>query len=72
MMKPNRRPAGQDGSLVNIHILGIPEGIESKQRIKNLFEVIMTRDFFNLVKEKDTQFQKAQKVPTRWTQRGPL
>ena len=38
----------------NISIMGIPEGEESEQRIKNLFEEIMTEKFPNLVKEKDT------------------
>ena len=37
----------------NIQIMGIPEGEESKQGIKNLFEEIMTEKFPNLVKEKD-------------------
>ena len=36
----------------NIHIMGIPEGEENKQGIKNLFEEIMTKNFPNLVKEK--------------------
>ena len=44
----------------NIHIMGIPEGEESKQGIKNLFEEIITQNFLNLVKEKDTQVQEAE------------
>ena len=44
----------------NIHIMGIPEGEESEQRIKNLFEEIMTEKFPNLVNEKDTQVQETQ------------
>ena len=35
--------------------MGIPEGEESEQEIKNLFEDIMTKIFHNLVKKKDTQ-----------------
>ena len=41
----------------NIHIMGILEGEDSKQGIKNLFEEIMSENFPNLVKEKDTQIQ---------------
>ena len=44
----------------NIHITGIPEGEESKQGIKNLFEEIMTKTFPNLVKEKDIKVQETQ------------
>ena len=44
----------------NICIIGVPEGEETEQRIKNLFEEIMTEYFPNLVKEKDTQVQEAQ------------
>ena len=43
----------------NIHILGIPEGEESEQGIKNLFGEIMTKNFPSLMKEKDTQIQEA-------------
>ena len=35
--------------------MGIVEGGESKQDIENLFEEIMTQNFPNLMKEKDTQ-----------------
>ena len=38
----------------NIPIMGIPEGEESEQGIKNLLEEIMTKNFPNLVKKKDT------------------
>ena len=46
----------------NICILGIPEGKESEQGIKNLFEEIMTEIFPDLVREKDTKIQEAQRV----------
>ena len=49
----------------NIHIMGIPEGENNKQEIENLFEEIMTENFPNLVKEKDTQVQEAQRVPNK-------
>ena len=55
----------------NIHIMGLPEGEESKQGIKNLSEEIMTENFPNLEKEKVIQVQEAQRVPNKsWTQRG--
>ena len=38
----------------NICIMGIPEGEENEQGMENLFEEIMTENFPNLVKEKDT------------------
>ena len=37
----------------NIRIMGIPEGEYSEKGIKNLFEEIMSKNFPNLVKEKD-------------------
>ena len=40
--------------------MGIPEGEESEQRMENLFEEIMTKNFPSLVKEKDTQVKEAQ------------
>ena len=44
-----------DNMKYKICILGIVEGGESKQDIENLFEEIMTQNFPNLMKEKDTQ-----------------
>ena len=37
----------------NILIIGIPEGEETEQSMKNLFEEIITKNFPNLVKERD-------------------
>ena len=37
----------------NICIMGIPEGEESEQGIKNLFKEIITETFPSLVKEKE-------------------
>ena len=48
--------------------MGLTEGEESKQGIQNLFEEIITKNFPNLVKEKETQVHEAQR---KWTQRGP-
>ena len=42
----------------------IPEGEESKQWIKNLFEEIMSQNFPNLVKERHTS-QEAKRVPNK-------
>ena len=46
----------------NIYILGLPEGKESEQGIENVSEEKMTQNFLNLVKEKVTQVQEAQRV----------
>ena len=53
----------------NICIMGIPEGEESKQGIKNQSEEIMTKSIPNLVKEKDKS-RKVRESQTSWTQRG--
>ena len=39
---------------IQIQIMNIPNGKDSEQGIKNLFKEIMTKNFPNLVKEKDT------------------
>ena len=49
--------------------MGTPEGEESEQRNQNLFKEIMTKNFFNLVKEKFTQV-KLREFQTSYTQRG--
>ena len=54
----------------NICIMGILEGEESKQSI-NIFEEIMSKNFPNLVKEKDTQIQEAQSFPDKLEPKRP-
>ena len=49
----------------NICIMGTSEGEECKQQIKNLFEEIITENLTDLVKEKDTQVQGAQRFPNK-------
>ena len=49
----------------NIQIIGVPEGEEEEQEIKNLFEKIMKENFLSLVKEIDIQVQEAQRVPNK-------
>ena len=50
----------------NIQIIGLPEGEEEEQEIKNLFEKIMKENFPNLRKEIDFQeVQEAQRVPKK-------
>ena len=51
--------------------MGIPKGEESEQGIENLFEEIMTKNFPNLVKEKVTQVQEAQRVPSKLEPKRP-
>ena len=55
----------------NIHIMEISEGEEVSQGIKNLTEEIMSKNLPNLVKEKDTQVQEAQKVPNKLDPKRP-
>ena len=49
---------------INIHIIGIPEGEEEEQRIENRFEKVMMENFPNLRREKVTQIQETQRVPS--------
>ena len=49
----------------NIQIIGIPEGEEEDQEIKNLFQKIMKENSPNLVKEIDIQVQEAETVPNK-------
>ena len=50
----------------NIPIIGVPEGEEEEQKIKNLFEQIMKENFPSLAKEIDSQeVQEAQRVPKK-------
>ena len=48
----------------NIRIIGIPEG-EEEQGIENLFEKVMMENFPNLRREKVTQIQETQRVPSQ-------
>ena len=49
----------------NIHIIGIPEGEEEEQGIENLFQKVMMENFPNLRREKVTQIQESQGVPSK-------
>ena len=51
--------------------MGIPEGEESEQGNKNLFEEIRTKNFPNLVKEKDIKIQEAQKIQNKLDPKRP-
>ena len=54
----------------NIHIIGIIEE-EEAQGIENLFERVMTKNFPNLMREKFTQVQEAQRVPIKMNPKRP-
>ena len=45
--------------------IGVPEGEENEQEIRNLFEKIMKENFPNLVKEIDIQVQEAQRISNK-------
>ena len=55
----------------NICIIGIPEGEEEEQGIENLFEKVMMENFPNLMREKVTQIQETQRVPSKRTPKRP-
>ena len=57
--------------LNNIHIIGIPEGEEEEQGIENLFEKVMMENFPNLRREKVTQIQETQRVPSKRNPKRP-
>ena len=54
----------------NIHIIGIPEG-EEEQGIENMFEKVMMENFPNLMREKVTQIQETQRVPSKRNTKRP-
>ena len=56
----------------NIHMIGVPQGEEKKQEIRNLFEKIMKENFHNLVKDIDMQVQEAQRVPNKMDAKRPI
>ena len=55
----------------NMHVIGIPEGYEEEQGIENLFEKVMMENFPNLRREKVTQIQETQRVPSKRNQKRP-
>ena len=59
-MKPN-----------NICVIGILEGEEEEQGIENLFGKVMIENFPNLMREKLTQIQETQRVPSRRNPKRP-
>ena len=55
----------------NIHTIGIPEREEEDQGIENLFEKVMMENFPNLMREKVTQIQETQRVPSKRNTKRP-
>ena len=63
------RKLQENFKLSNIRIVGVPEGEEEEEEMKNLFENILKKNFPNLAKEIDFQeVQKAQRAQRSWTQ----
>ena len=54
-----------------IHIIGILEGEGEELGIQNLFEKVMMENFPNLTREKVTQIQETQSVPSKRNPRRP-
>ena len=57
--------------LNNIRIIGIPEGEEEEQGIENWFEKVMMENFPNPRREKVTQIQETQRVPSKRDPKRP-
>ena len=55
----------------NICIIGTPEGDEKEQGIENLFEKAMMENIPNLMREKVTQVQEAQRVTIKRNPKRP-
>ena len=55
----------------NIHIIGIPEGEEEEQGTENLSEKVMMEKLPNLRREKATQIQETQRVPSKRNPKRP-
>ena len=55
----------------NIRIIGVPEGEEEEQGIENLFEKAMMENFPNLMRERVTQIQETQRVPSKRNPKRP-
>ena len=49
----------------NICIIGLPKGEEEEQGIENLFEIVTTENFPNLMREKVMQVQKYRESQSR-------
>ena len=56
----------------NIGVIGIPEGEDEEQGIENLFEKVMMENLPNLMREKVTQIQETQRVPSKRNPKTPL
>ena len=55
----------------NIHVIGITEGEEEEQRTENFYEKVMIGNFPNLLREKVSQVQEAQRVLIKMTPKKP-
>ena len=55
----------------NIHIIRILEVEEEEQGVENLFEQVMMENFPNLMREKVTQIQETQRVPSKRNPKRP-
>ena len=55
----------------NISTIGIREGEEEEQEIENLLEKVMMDNFPNLLREKVTQVQEAERVPIKRNPKKP-
>ena len=54
----------------NLHIIGIPEGVEKDKGIENIFEEMIAGNFPNL-QDTDFKIQEAQRAPNKWNSNRP-
>ena len=55
----------------NILKIGVPEGEEEEQGVENLFEKVTMENFPNLMREKVTQIQETQRIPSKRNPKRP-
>ena len=55
----------------SVRIIGKLEGEEEEQGIENQFEKVMMKNFPNLMREKVTQIQETQRVPSKRNTKRP-
>ena len=53
------------------NITAIPEGKDKEEGIENVFEKVMMENFPNLMREKVTQIQESQRIPSKRNPKRP-
>ena len=69
-LESNIRDLWDNIKQANLHIIGIPEGVEKYKGMENIFEEIITGNFPNL-KDTDFKIQEAQRAPNKLNPNRP-